>query len=130
LLFFGLFWGLVWPEKIFSCTKHDKKNKLWTFLNPMSINSYRFRCNFTEKTGKIGILVFEKMFKKHMEKTFLYQKAKTAFRISRISLKIYMSVYDYLYSLDSKVQRLFFYYVLSRKKILASLGPKTSDKKN
>jgi hypothetical protein len=53
-----------------------------------------FRCNFIEKTGKIGTLVFEKNVEKYIEKRKNAFVPKIAFRIS---LKIYMAAYDYLY---------------------------------
>jgi hypothetical protein len=112
-------------RKFFSWTKHDKNNKLWTFLNPTSTNNYRFRCNFTEKTGKIGILVFEKKcWKIHRKDAFV---PKTAFRIS---LKLYIATYNYLYSLDWEKSKVFFIMFCPGKKFLATIGSKTLDKKS
>jgi hypothetical protein len=69
-----------------------------------------------------------------MLKTKIHRKnafvLKNVFRISRISLKIYMSTYDYLYSLDSEKSKVYFFIMFCQgKKILATLDPRTSDKK-
>ena len=71
-------------------------------MHPTSTNSSRFRCNTTEKTEKLGTLVFEKMLKNTLKNAFVL---KTAFRIS---LKIYITTYKHLYLLDSEKSKVYF----------------------
>jgi hypothetical protein len=85
------------------------KNRLLYFLNPTSINSYRFRFNFTEKTGKIGTPVFEFFFEKYiektLEKTLLYQKLLFEF----------LETYTYLHLLDLEKSKVYFSIMVSKK---------------
>jgi hypothetical protein len=109
-------------KKILSTTNHDKT---LTFLNPTSTNSHRLACTFSEKCG-MQILV-----QKYFFYVFFNIFSKTrVLNFAVFSVKLHRNLWLFVLVGLRKVLSLFFYHVLSRKRIPGHTRPQNFGQKN